>query len=586
MGGRSGEVVAQRRSAAVPGMILRSLRPYVLLPFLGLLAFLLAYPIFMVLYASFKGGPPGEVAPFTLDGYVRAWGSWSTYKALILTFALGIPRVVLGVGIALVITWIITRTNTPLRWLFEQLMWFHVFLPTLPMVLSWILIAGGRSGLLNKFLMNTFNLANPPLNIQSYWGVIFYSVIGGGTMFFLYASPAFRNMDASLEESSRVSGASALTTLFRITTPLLMPAILGVTFLMFLFTLSSYETELFFLYHKGAYVLSTWIWWQAQKMPPDYPTAMALASIFVVFVVAIIVLQFKILGNRQYVTITGRGFGIRTTDLGRWKWVTFGFLTLLNLVGLIAPLTVLIIGTFLNSHAVLSSGFTLDHWKRALGDPAVIKSIRNTLELGVMVAISSTVLFGLMSYMYLKTKLRFRQWIEILSWVPRSAPAVVLSLGVVWAVLGGGIPGARAIYGTLALMAIVILLDRTPQGMRLMNAGLVQLSAELEEASRVSGGSWFLTIRKVVMPVIMPTLLNQGLLSFVMATRALVVLLFMYMPASVVLSIDIFTHMMTNEPQVAAILGVILTALTTGVAILARIVAFRQRKVMEVVPVG
>ena len=582
MGTASGEATAEHRTSLARGWITRHLRPYVLFPFLGLLALIMAYPIFMVVYGSFRGGPPGTDAPFSIEGYTSAWTTPSTIKALSITFALAVPRVLTGVVFAILVTWIITRTNTPLRGLFEQLMWLRIFLPALPMLLAWMLIASGRSGLANRLFMDIFSLSGPPLDIRSYWGIVFMSLMTSGSFFFMFMAPAFRNMDASMEESSRVSGANNMTTLMRVTVPIMMPAILGVTLLVFLFVLSSYEVELFLLGPKGVYVFTTYIWYLIGKLPADYPQAMALSNVFMLFVAVVIVIQFKVLRGRQFVTVTGRGFGVRTIDLGKWKWATFALLTAWTLIGLVLPMAVMVFGTFQNTFGLWDTGLTLRWWRESLSDAAVLRSVKNTLVLGFMVATAGTTLYGLMSYIYLRTKLKGRVGIEVLSWVPRMAPGIIMAIGMFWALLGG-VPGLKALYGSLIAMALVVLIEATPSGMRLLNGGMVQLSAELEEASRVLGGSWFRTMRTVVIPLLMPTLLNAWLLSFLGATRALVVLLFIFIPSSMVLSIDIFTLMMGNRPQEAAILGVILTAISMVVAVVARVLALRQRKLMEVV---
>ncbi len=580
MGATTTASAARGRYASAYEWLSSRLRPYILFPFLGLLGLAMVYPVFMVVYGSFKGGPPGEDAPFTLDGYTRVWTQASTIKALIVTFGLAIPRMATGVIFAVLATWIITRTNTPLRGVFEQLMWLRVFLPVLPMLVAWIIIGSGRMGLVNQFLMNTFGFSSAPLDIQSYWGIIFLSLMTSGSFFFMFMAPAFRNMDASLEESSRVSGASNLTTLWRITVPIMMPAILGVTLLVFLFVLSSYETELFLLGPKGVYVFTTYIWMMMGKIPTDYTAAMALSSAFMVFVAAVVLIQFKVLGGKQYVTVSGRGFGVRLIDLGAWKWVTFGLLASWTLVGLLFPMVVLIYGTFLNTYGLFDSGLTLEHWREALGHYAVIRSIKNTLWLGLMAATLGTVVYALMSYASLRTRLKGRQGIEILSWVPRMAPGIVMAVGIFWAIIGG-IGALKALYGTIFLMALIVVIEGTPQGMRMMNGGMVQLSAELEEAARVSGASWLGTMRKVVIPLLAPTLLNAWLLKFLSATRALVIFLFIYKSQSKVLSIDIFQRMLGGEPQQAAVLGVILTAISMVIAIFARFIASRQRRVME-----
>ncbi len=553
---------------------LSRLSPYTLFPPLAVLAFVMAYPLFMVLYGSFRGGPPGVDAPFSFDGYVRGWTDWGVHKALITTFALAVPRIFLGLSLATILAWIITRTNTPMRSMLEQLVWFRFFLPMLPITMSWVMIAGGKTG----FVHALFGVS---LDIRSYWGIVLMSTMIGGSLGYFFIAPAFRSMDAALEESSRVSGASNMTTLRRITAPLLAPAILGAASLYLLFLLSSYETEMVLGSGKGIYVFTTYIWHTMSKVPVDYPQAMALSSVFMLFVSIVILLNFKLLGGRQFTTVTGRGFGLRPTDLGTWKWVTFAGVIFYFLFASILPLAVLIAGTFQGTWGVTSSSWTLRHWQEALSDSEVLRSVRNTLFLGLLVATASAILYSFMSYGYLRTKLRGRHAIEVLTWVPRMAPGIVLAVGVVWAVLGG-IPGIRFLYGTLFLMAIVVVVENTPTGMRITNGGMVQLGAELEESARISGAGWFQTVRRIVLPLLAPTLLSSWLLGFLAGTRALLIVMFLYLPSSRVLSLDIFERWQSIEWEEAAVLGVILTAITVIVAAIAQVVAARQRKAMDV----
>ncbi len=556
------------------GAIVRHLRPYALFPFLSVLAFAMAYPLFMVVYGSFKGGPPGTDAPFTLDGYVRGWSNWGTQKALITTLALAVPRIFLGLTVATLLAWIITRTNTPYRRFLEQLVWFRFFLPLMPITMSWVMIAGGRTGLVNQFL-------GVNIDIRSYWGIIMLSTMVGGSLGYFYIAPAFRSMDAALEESSRTCGASNLATLRRITAPLLAPAILGVAALYLLFLLSSYETELVLGSGKGIFVFTTYIWALMGKVPVDYPQAMALSTAFMVAVGIIIVLQFKLLGGRQFTTVTGRGFALRSTDLGRWRWVTFAAVIFYFIFASVLPLAVLIMGTFQGTWGLFSSSWTMRHWKEAFADASVIASVKNTLVLGTAVAFASVAAYSLLSYGYLRTKLKGRQAIEVLTWVPRMAPGIVLAVGMVWAILGG-IPGIQFLYGSLILMAIVITLENTPQGMRIMNGGMIQLAAELEESARISGASWLQTMRKVVLPLLAPTLLSCWLLGFLAGTRALLIVMFIYLPSSKVLSLDIFQRWGSIEWEESAVLGVMLTAITVVIAAVAQVVAARQRRAMDI----
>lgn len=578
-----GAVAARPVGAVVAVPFTKRLRPYTLFPFIAILAFLLLYPLFMVIYGSFRGGPPGVASPWTIEGYVRAWSDPGTIKALGVTFGLAVPRVVLGTVFAVLMVWVIVRTNVPLRSFLEQALWFRVFLPALPMTLSWVILLSGRTGIINRFWMETLGFGGPLFNIESMAGIVFLSTMMMGSMFYFFIGPAFRSMDASMEESSRTCGASNLTTLRRVTAPLMMPAILGASLLILLAILASYETELLLGARKGIYVFTTYIWYQMGKSPVDYPAAMALSTIFMLFVAIIVFIQFKMLGGRKFVTVTGRGFAYRPTDLGRWRWAMFAFVMVYFLVITVLPLSVLIMGTFQKSWGIFSSAWTLDHWRAALASESVLRSVKNTLILGFGVATANVVVYSLMSYAFVRTTLKGRQLIEVLSWVPRAAPGIVMAVAFVWAILGG-IPGIKFLYGTLLLMGIVLVLEAIPTGMRVMNAGMVQLASELEESARVSGASWLQTMRKVVVPLLAPTLVSAWLLGFLFATRTLVTLLFIYAPSSKVLSIDIFEQWGTSGGgrwETAAVLGLMLTGITMVVAIVAQIVGNRARRTME-----
>lgn len=580
---RSGAIAARgysRARVSVGDWVRGRLGPYALMPVIVVLGFLVIYPLFMVIYGSFVGGPPGTNAAFSAEGYTRTWTDQSALKSLVTTFSLVIPRVVLGTAFAVLLAWLVTRTNVPMRGSLELILWFQVFLPTLPMTLSWLTLFHGKTGMVNRWWMDTFHTSSPLFEIRSFEGIILLSVISMGAFFYFFVGPAFRSMDASMEESARVCGASNLTTLRRITAPLLTPAILGAALLVFLAMLASYEIELLLGSRQGIYVFTTYIWNLMGRTPADYPGAMAMSSVFMLFVAAVIILQFKMWQGRQFITVSGRGFGYRVTDLGRWRWVAFGALIAYFLIASGLPLAVLLMGTFQKMWGNFASPWTLDQWRVALNDPAVTRSFMNTIYLGFLAATLKVVLNGLLSYASLRTRLKGRQIIEVLSWVPRAAPGIVMSVGFVWAVLGG-IPGIQFLYGTIFLMAIVITVETIPFGMRIMNAGMVQLSPELEEAARVSGASWLRTMWKVVIPLMIPTIVSGWLLGFLGSIRSLVLLLFIYVPASKVMSIHIFELWGSDRLEQAAVLGLMLTVLCLFVAIVAQYVAHRARQSME-----
>ncbi len=183
-----------------PGTIIASL-------LLALIGFFVLYPIFMVVYGSFMGGAePGEPASFSLRGYKIAYGDWETFRTLWTTIWLGAARALLSVIMGVSLAWVVTRTNTPWLRTIEVLIWLQFFCPYLPMTMSWVLLGAPKIGLLNHFLVWLLPIKEGFINIYSYWGIIWVSSVHWASVAFFLVTPAFRGMDASLEESARMCG--------------------------------------------------------------------------------------------------------------------------------------------------------------------------------------------------------------------------------------------------------------------------------------------------------------------------------------------------------------------------------------------
>ena len=541
---------------------------------LGVIGFLVIFPLFMIFFASFKGGPPGEPSPFTLKGYAEAYSSKETYTTLFTTVWLGLVRAVLAVGLAILLAWVVTRTDTPWRGGLEVIVWLKFFMPPLPITMSWVLLASPKTGMLNQAFMTVFHTDFSPFNIYSYGGIIWVSVISWASVLFILIVPAFRGMDASLEESSRMSGASTRQTTWRITIPILMPAILGALMLAFIRLIESFETELLLGFTQGLYVYTTRLWLLLSVVPSDYPQGMALTVVFLVIVGGIVALQWWLLGRRggraAYVTVTGRGFATRPTHLGKWRWVTFGLIITYFLVALVLPVLTLIMGSFMKLFGVwLDVPFTTKHWIGAFADPRLFNSFKNTMIVGLVSATGGMILYSFMSYIISRTKFPGRKSLDFIAWLPWSVPGLVLALGFLWAYVGG-IKLPFTLYGTIYLMMLVFVVRGLPLGVRVMNGAMVQLGNELEESSRVLGGSWFYTFRRIIAPLLTPAFIGAWIITFVIAVRDLVTVILLYGAKSRVLAVLTFEYWWGNQPERGMVIGLLLAILTLGLALLAR----------------
>jgi iron(III) transport system permease protein len=536
---------------------------------------LVCYPLVMLLLGSFAP-PRGSTAVFSLDGYRTALFDEDARRAIVTTVWLALVRAALALGLAIFLCWAITRTNIPGRRWFHNLLILHFFLPLLPQVVAWSLLLSPRSGLINVWLRQLVGSGSGsgPFNLYSYGGIIFLGTLGWSGFLYLLMSPAFRAVDASLEEAARTSGASTWRTLWRVTVPLLLPAILGGFSLAFVRMVESFEVELLLGVPAGIYVFTTQIYYYLNgEQLPNYPAAIALSTVLIVITFAVIVMQARLLGRRSYVTVTGKSYRRTPTDLGVWKWVVFGILVLFFCINLAVPLAILVVGSVQQTTInIRMSAFTLSHWA-ILADPAVWRSLVNTLLVGVVAASVAMLAVTLSSYIIARTKMPLRRPLDVFTWVPYMVPSFVLSVGLLWAVLKG-IPLPFTLYGTLTLLMIAFFIRLLPFGARLMNGTMVQLSAELEESARTSGASWVLSMRKIVLPLMSSPLAIGWLLCMITVIRDLSTIILLYGAGSTMLAVTFYSYWTSGALEDAAVIGLLMAAigllLVGGVRLLQR----------------
>lgn len=524
--------------------------------------FLTLYPVVMLFAGSFKTG--SEIGP---GKYVEIFASIGTLKVLWTTVWLAAVRAILATAVAIFLAWVVARTNTPGRNIFEFLAWLAFFIPVLPRVLAWMALGLPKTGLINAAAAELLHTEVPLFNVQSYGGIIWVSVLSYSSVLFLLITPAFRSMDSSLEEASRTSGASGRNTFFRVTLPLLTPAIIGVSMLAFVRMMESFEIELLLGYPARIFVFTTQIYDYLYATPASYDLALALSTVFVVITFVLMLYQWRLLVRRErYAVVTGRGFAVRPLDLGRFKYVTAGLAGVYLALATAVPLAGLIMASLMKVPGLIGvpEPFTFSHYAGLLSDELLLDAVKNTLIIGVSAATIGILFYLIVSWVVVRSRFAGRSALDFFSWLPYTVPALVLGLGFLWAFVGG-VRLPYMPYGSLQLMVLVFLVRGLPLGVRVMNGTVIQLGPELEESSRVHGGSWFYTLRRIVIPLLRPALLSTWILLLVIVFSDLATIIFLYGPDSRVLSVLLLEYWNSGKGGTAMVLGV----LTTGIVVLA-----------------
>jgi iron(III) transport system permease protein len=547
---------------------------------LGVMVFLMAYPTGLLFLNSFATSRPGQPAVWSLQGWTAPFSDAGLPAALGNTFLLALVRNIITTALAIFFAWVVTRTDTPYQKTIELLLWLGFFLPFLPMTMGWILLLDPHHGLLNQFFMKIFNLTAAPFDVFSYGGIVWCHLAFSTSVRFLLLTPAFRAMDAALEEAAMTSGSSRIGVLLRVTIPIMAPTILASTALGFIRSLESFEIELVLGIPAGIYVLPTKIYDFIHWEPPLYGQATALSSVFLVVIFALIWLHHLLMHGREYTTVTGRGYFVRPFALGGWRWATFGLCVLFIGVMILLPLGMLLMGTFMElfGNFDVVRPWTIRHWTGAFKDPIFFRSLVNTLILGIGAGVIGVILYTLVSYFIIRTRLPGRGLIDFLSWLPWAMPGVLISLALLWTFLGsGGL--VRMIYGTLGALILAIIIKEMPLGTQIIKAGVMQISKELEEASLASGASSFSGFWRILFPLLRPTLMAVGIIVFISALRDIPTVIFLATHRSRTLSLLMLDYIAEANMEKAAVLGIFLVFLIFIFLFICRLFGLRWVKV-------
>jgi iron(III) transport system permease protein len=523
----------------------------------ALVAFLVLYPLAMLLWGSIAGVPPGEEPQPSLRGWTEIYGTADTYTAFANTLVLSLIRALLSVSLAIFFAWVLTRTDVPYRQVVQLMLIAPFAVPPLVLTISWSLLASPNAGILNQAWTALFGVDKGPFNVYSYGGLVWVGVLNFVSVKILLLMPAFQAMDATLEESSTMSGASKLSTFFHVTLPLMLPAIAGVFILSLIRFMESFETELFLGAPAHIYVFTTQIFLLLNTFPVRYPQAMALAVSLLVLTFSMAIVQGRLLSGKRYTTVSGKSFRTQPTCLGTWRWPIFGVCVAFFLVAFLLPLLVLLLNSLAPRSGIQLDALTLANYQSVFQQPKMLSMLRNTLILGVGVATLGMLLAAVIAYVIVRTEFRGKNVLDILTWVPWTVPGIVLSVAMLWAYLA--LPGE--LYGTIWLLIIAVVTTTLPLAVRLMIGTQVQISRELEESSRIHGATWLETFFYVILSLVKRGFIAGWIVLCVDAVRNLGVVLLLYSVASMPISIMIFVLFQEGQTRVVSAVAVLMLTL-------------------------
>jgi iron(III) transport system permease protein len=537
--------------------------------------FLVLFPIAMLIFYSFSVGPPAGPLQLGLDAWENALASPMVLGSLFNTVKLLLAIHLISFPVAVTLAWLIARTDLPGAQVFELMFWISFFMPTLAVLLGWIMCLDPEYGVFNLLATALPFVQKGPFNIYSFWGIVWAHLVSHAvTVKVMLLTPTFRNLDGALEEAAWTSGASRLATFLRIVLPVTLPALIAILLLAMIRAMQSFEIELVLGPPFRFYVYSTLVYSFIAQEPPDFGSASALATMGLALIVPLIALQRWVALRRSYATVSGRMRSERVR-LGRLR-----IPALIAMLIVVTALTVLPLVFLGLASAMKLFGFfdipepwTFDHWRTVFTDEAFRGALVNTLRMSGGASLLAVTLLSLIAYFAVRSRYRARGLLDLVSWLPYSVPGILFGLGLLYVFLE--LPLFRPFYGTIWLMILATVVAHMTFGTQVLKSNLLQLSRELEEAARMSGASWLRTLTGVVLPILFPTLILVAITSFITSARDVASVALVATAGTKTLSLLQLDYMIQGRYGPAAVISVVVVLMSTGIAVLARLFGLR-----------
>lgn len=523
------------------------------------LAVLIAWPIGWLILMSFDDGQGG----FTLANYVRAATAKRYWDAAVNSLILSTSVGFLSVVVATPLAWAIARTNMPGRRFIQVMALASLITPGFLTAVAWILLAGPNAGLLNQLFRAVTGFEGPLFNILTMKGMIFVTLLECFPFAFIIISSALQNISAELEDAANISGASTVRTLWLVTLPLVMPAILAGFILAFLEALVLFSSPAIIGVPARTYVLTTQIWALFQ-FPPQIGIASALSLPLLLITMVLLLVQRRLLGRRGYITVTGKAAAPRVIDLGWARWPMFLFCFLVVMAS--AGLTYIVLYSYAASKVwgllPFGANFTFENFRMVLFDlDSAQKGLKNSLILAFGAASVAVILGGVLAYVSERRLLRGAWAVGFLAMAPMVIPGIVFAVGLFSAYTRPPL----ILYGTLWILFVAYLTKFLPLAYMNSATAIKSVSPDLEEAARISGASGLGTFRRITVPLVRQGLLSGWFLVFIYSLRELSSSILLFTNNTVVASVAIYDLYETGAwPQLSA-LGFILLVINTAV---------------------
>lgn len=523
------------------------------------------YPSLVLVYNSFLSR--GQLS---LANYARLLSQPDTYAVLWNSLTVSLLGTAGATALGVLLAWLVARTDIPFKRFWRSILIVPYLIPPFIGAIAWVYLLG-PVGFLNKLWIAL--TGNPLLVIYGPVGIILVMILYSYPIAYLVTLGPFEKTNPALEEAARISGAGTFRTLRDVTLPLIMPNVWAAGLLIFMSLMANFGIPAVLGFPRRYFVLTTKIYTTILNFDQTDNLQIAAALSMVLVVLAFIGLQIQrvVLARGRYAVVSGKVSQHQLVELGAIRPLAVGFLGLLVLVTVVAPIVAILLTSLIKAVGLplAPSSLSLRHYSDLLFEvPKVRRAFLNSLLLATGSATIVAFLSIVIGYILTRLRLRGGQLLEALVIIPYAVPGTVVALAMILAFLQPLPLVNFSLYNTIWILLIAYVARFLTFGVRSTSAAFEQIHESLEEAARISGADVVRAIKDVTLPLIKPSVYAGWFLAFMPALTELTLSILLYSVNNETLGVVVFGLHQEGKVGLTAALAFLVTVLVLGLNLL------------------
>jgi iron(III) transport system permease protein len=526
----------------------------------AVLSWAVIYPNVRVIAGSFESG---------LADWRAFFVSPADREATVSTLIISIGSVLAALLVGLPLAFLLTRFEFRGRRLLSAVATLPAALPPLVGVLAFLFLYG-ESGVITRGVQRALGLQSPPWSLTGLWAIIFVHAYTMYVYVFLFVAAGLERYDTTLDEAAAGLGASMRFRLRRVTLPLLTPSIVGAMLLVFMSALGSFSAP--YIFGGGQRVLAT------QILVSRVNGAMGLAyvetTVLAIAAVGALWLLRWMERRRQY-AMAGKGRATRRLVRSRAARALAPVAASVVVLLLILPHAMVVLVSFARDGVwttqVLPPEYTLDNFRQLGTDTRLWRPIANSVTMSLIATAANVVVCFLAAYLIVLARAPGRRLLQLLVVLPWAIPGTAIALGLAATFNVNDPATARfLLVGTFWILPLAYFIRNVPVVTSAVESSLRQMDPTLEDAARGLGASWWLTMRRVILPAARPGLVAGTMLAAVAAVGEFVASVVLWTYANRPISVEILQQVRDLSFGTAAAYSVLLIVLVLVITLVAR----------------